>query len=122
MDALRGRGVEGRQHLEDVAFEGEVAHHVGPGEPDLAGRPEQPPHRVRGAHLQGVAAGRPERGPVPELEPQRRRATEEVGQQGRHRRRHTAPGVGARQRGLLPPGPQRARPGNEVRSHRGLLM
>ena len=46
MDPLGARGVQGRQHLEDVALEGEVAHDEGPGEPELAGRPEQPPHRV----------------------------------------------------------------------------
>jgi hypothetical protein len=35
------------QHLEDVAFEGEVALHERPGETELAWRPQHPPHDVR---------------------------------------------------------------------------
>ena len=41
-----GGGVQRRQHLEDVALEGQVTHDEGTGQTQLAGRPEQPPHGV----------------------------------------------------------------------------
>ena len=118
----RRRCVQQRQHLEEVALEGEITHDEGPGQTELAGRPEQPPNGVGGPHLECAAARRPEGGPVPELEPHRRRTAEEVGQEGRHRGRHTDPGVGLRCWGLVLPGPQRARPGDEVRFHVRLPM
>ncbi len=37
MDAVRGRGVQRRQKLEDVALEGEVPHDEGAGQAELAG-------------------------------------------------------------------------------------
>ena len=82
----RGRGVQRRQNVEDVALEGEVAHDEGPGEPELAGRPEQPLHGVGRADRDGVPVRWPEKCPVPELEAHRRRPAEEVDQQGLDRR------------------------------------
>ena len=103
-----------RQHLEEVALEGEIAHDEGPGQTELAGSPEQPPNGVGGPHLERPTACRTEGGPVPELETHRRRPIEEMGEEGRHRGCHAAPSVRLRRCGPVLPGPQRARPGNEV--------
>ena len=59
MDALRGRAVQLRQQFEDVALEGQITHDEGARQAELAGRPEQPPHRVRRAHAQRVSVRRP---------------------------------------------------------------
>ena len=54
MEVGRRRRVQQRQHLEEVALEGQITHDEGPGQTQLAGRPEQPPNGVRGSHLECV--------------------------------------------------------------------
>ena len=81
-----------RQHLEDVALEGEVAHDEGPGQTELAGRPQQPPHGVGRAHLECVRRrGGPREVPSQNSNAHRRRAAEEVGQQRAPPRRAAPP-------------------------------
>ena len=121
MDALWGRGVECRQQSENVTLEGEVPHHEGASQTELAGRPEQPLNCVRRAHQEGVPARGPEAGPVPELNTHRGPASEEMGDEGGHRHRRTPSRDGLGASGLLL-GPQWARPGKKVRSHHCLLI
>ena len=42
----RSRGVQQREHLEDVAPEREIPFHEGPGESELSWSPEQATHRI----------------------------------------------------------------------------
>ena len=110
VNAVTGCAVQRRQQFEYVALEGEITHDEAARQAELAGRPEQPPHRVGRAHLQRGSARRPQGGAVPELETDRRLTTEEVGQEGGQRQRRPASRNGLVVSGLLP-GPQWARPG-----------
>ncbi len=64
----RRRGAAREQPVE-VAFDGQVAGDERTGHAQLAGRPQDAPHRVGRADPQGAdAVGRPDGAPVPELE------------------------------------------------------
>ena len=92
-----------REHLEDVAPERQIPFHEGPGESELSWSPEQATHRVGRAHLEHMAARGAEGRAVPELEPDRRRTSEEMDQQRFDRFRCTAAVRACSPRRRIPP-------------------